>query len=232
MGTSITLAIIIALSVVGCLHVSSCSNERQEEQTIASASPKKPDLIVVLNASGKEIIKVKKKDSEKYKITISEKTYKSKVSRGEPAEDRIKVKDDENNILIKVKRMPFKQEQHNEPGKYYDVYDMENPSFKVTDRKGNTIIKFKPSGAGYKIKDDNDNITKIKPKGDRFVVTSDAGSELGSVEADGESWRVLDSNGSLLYTVHGVQGKAAAVLLVLRDNELAQAAVLIYLNEF
>ena len=172
--------------------------------TVLSA---KAGEIYVFDSSGNELIYIKKKDAAKYKVTVGSKNYKAKVES-----DRIKIKDEGGNTYIKAK--------------------LKEDGFKITDGNDATIVKIKPDGGGYKVKNETETIARVKRMGNSVIVTSEGGTELGYAEAEEENWVVRDGRGSALFTVHGASGEASALLVVLRDNPLAQAALLVYLNEF
>lgn len=218
----ITIALVGALAVVAYLflhtshkrqkpapaEVETASSEEEPAETSSSPSAgAKAGEIYVLDPYDNELIHIKKKDASKYKVIVGKTTLKAKVES-----DRIKIKDDAGNTFIKVK--------------------LKEDGFKVTDGNDTTIVKIKPSERGYKVKNETETIARVKRVGSKVIVTSDGGTELGFAEAEGENWAVKDGSGATLFTVHGASGEASALLLVLRDNPLAQAGLLVYLNEF
>lgn len=183
------------------------SDEEETQPASTTSGGAKAGEIYIVGPYDNELVHIKKKDADKYKVTVGTQVYKAKVES-----DRIKIKDETGNTFIKVK--------------------LKEDGFKVTDGNDITIVKIKPSNEGYKVKNETETIARVKRVGGKVLVTSDGGTELGSSQAVGENWVVKDGRGAVIFTVHGTSGEASALLVMLRDNPLAQAGLLVYLNEF
>ena len=78
---------------------------------------------------------------------------------------------------------------------------------KIEDGAGKTVMKIKPDGADYKVKDANgETIGQLKVADGKVTIDDPDGKKLGAVKRDGEDLKLDDANGKKIFEMNAKDG--------------------------